>query len=208
MDASFPILMPQRKQARPAHRVETTSAHERAPRPFSKAIFLPRPPHPALPDRVAGFISFCSPIRHPSVCKHRQGPFTIAPGGQREIPFRNVFASAMDFTFTCDNPAFAVISGDRQNVAAKTSKSVSIKFTPPSAAPAQVNAVRILRNPLPCNRQSHRLGSGSRCCGVMSSHVYHRFRVSVVRPDRHVLQAWSTRLMCSAPLLGVCTNVG
>ncbi|CAN0144995.1 unnamed protein product, partial [Hapterophycus canaliculatus] len=69
-----------------------------------------------------------------------QGPFTIAPGGQREIPFRNVFASAMDFTFTCDNPAFAVVSGDRQNVAAKTSKSVAIKFTPLSAPPAQVNA--------------------------------------------------------------------
>ncbi|CAM9551391.1 unnamed protein product, partial [Pylaiella littoralis] len=62
-----------------------------------------------------------------------QGPFTIAPGGQREIPFRNVFAAATDFTFTCDNPAFAVVSGDRQNVAAKTSKSVTIKFAPPAA---------------------------------------------------------------------------
>ncbi|CAN0357840.1 unnamed protein product, partial [Laminaria digitata] len=60
-----------------------------------------------------------------------QGPFTIAPGGQRDIPFRNVFAKAMDFALTCDNPAFTIVSGDRQNVPAKTSKSVTIKFTPP-----------------------------------------------------------------------------
>lgn len=67
------------------------------------------------------------------VCRvdEKQGPFTIAPGGQKEIPFRNVFAAAMDFTFTCDNPAFAVVNGDKQNVAAKSSKSVTVKFTPP-----------------------------------------------------------------------------
>ena len=60
----------------------------------------------------------------------KKGPFTIAPGGQREIPFRNVFAKAMDFSFTCDNPAFTIVSGDRQNVPPKTSKSVTIKFSP------------------------------------------------------------------------------
>lgn len=58
-----------------------------------------------------------------------QGPFTIAPGGQKEIPFRNVFAAAMDFTFTCDNSAFSVVSGDKQTVAGKSWKSVTIKFT-------------------------------------------------------------------------------
>ncbi|CAN0065355.1 unnamed protein product, partial [Sphacelaria rigidula] len=58
------------------------------------------------------------------------GPFNVAPGGQRDVSFRNVFADAMDFTFTCDNPAFAVMSGERQNVPGKSSKSVTIKFTP------------------------------------------------------------------------------
>lgn len=51
----------------------------------------------------------------------------------------------MDFTFTCDNPAFAVASGDRQNVAAKSSKSVTVKFSPPQ--------VRFLPRYLNCTYQ-------------------------------------------------------
>lgn len=50
----------------------------------------------------------------------------------------------MDFTFTCDNPAFAVMSGERQNVPGKSSKSVTIKFTP------EVRTTMVKRSAHPC----------------------------------------------------------
>lgn len=88
-----------------------------------------------------------------------KGPFAIAPGGQREVLFRNVFAGAMDFTFTCDNPAFVVVSGDRQNVAAKSAKSVTIKFNPPE--------VGVLTRPCVCMRGYGSVFAGEQQIGCL-----------------------------------------
>ena len=41
-----------------------------------------------------------------------QGPFIIKPGSSLSIPFKNVFAQTKQFTFSVDNPAFVVKSGD------------------------------------------------------------------------------------------------
>ena len=41
-----------------------------------------------------------------------QGPFNIKPGSSISIPFKNVFTQSTQFTFSVDNPAFIVKSGD------------------------------------------------------------------------------------------------
>lgn len=41
-----------------------------------------------------------------------QGPFTIKPGSSVTIPFKNIYMQAKQFTFSIDNPAFVVKSGD------------------------------------------------------------------------------------------------
>ena len=41
-----------------------------------------------------------------------QGPYIIKPGLSISIPFKNVFMQTKQFTFSVDNPAFVVKSGD------------------------------------------------------------------------------------------------
>lgn len=41
-----------------------------------------------------------------------QGPFIIKPGSSVSIAFKNVFTQPKQFTFSVDNPAFVVKSGD------------------------------------------------------------------------------------------------
>lgn len=41
-----------------------------------------------------------------------QGPFIIKPGSSVSIPFKNIFMQTKQFTFSIDNPAFVVKSGD------------------------------------------------------------------------------------------------
>ena len=84
-----------------------------------------------------------APVTWGHTLKHLQGPFKIVPGEQREIPFRNIFASAMDFSFICDHPAFVVASGEMQKVPAKSTNSVTIKFLPEvkSTEVAYINTV-------------------------------------------------------------------
>ncbi|CAM9160937.1 unnamed protein product, partial [Discosporangium mesarthrocarpum] len=101
---------------------------------------------PERPGEVEDTLIISSPVHGEYRCSLKgvcsptlpQGPFTIGPGEQREIPFRNVFAVAMDFSFTADHPAFVVTSGDRQNVPAKTSKPVVIKYSPEVSPSLQV----------------------------------------------------------------------
>lgn len=41
-----------------------------------------------------------------------QGPFIIKPGSSLTIPFKNIYMQTKQFTFSIDNPAFVVKSGD------------------------------------------------------------------------------------------------
>ena len=63
------------------------------------------------------------------VCKPQlpQGPFELADGGTKDIEFRNVFDSAMDFNFVCDDPRFTVNAGV-VNIPARGSKGVQVKY--------------------------------------------------------------------------------
>uniref|UniRef100_A0A7S2QVW6 MSP domain-containing protein n=2 Tax=Triparma pacifica TaxID=91992 RepID=A0A7S2QVW6_9STRA len=63
------------------------------------------------------------------VCKPQlpQGPFELADGGTKDIEFRNVFDSAMDFNFVCDDPRFTVNAGV-VNIPARGTKGVQVKY--------------------------------------------------------------------------------
>ena len=63
------------------------------------------------------------------VCKPQlpQGPFEMADSGTKDIEFRNVFDSAMDFTFVTDDPRFTVNAGV-VNIPARGSKGVQVKY--------------------------------------------------------------------------------
>jgi hydrocephalus-inducing protein len=56
-----------------------------------------------------------------------QGPFDVAPGGARDVPVRNVFATDAEYVFTVDHPAFSVGSA-RATIKAKESANCSVKF--------------------------------------------------------------------------------
>ncbi|CAM9698611.1 unnamed protein product, partial [Chrysoparadoxa australica] len=100
---------------------------------------------PEKPGKVHDTLTVTSPEYGVYQCELRgtcspplpQGPFTFAPGEQKELPFRNVFAANLDFTFTTDNSAFVVASGEKQTVPGKASKNAVIKFQP---LPAGVEA--------------------------------------------------------------------
>ena len=57
-----------------------------------------------------------------------QGPFDIAPGGARDVPVRNVFASDAEYSFTVDHPAFSV-GNVKATIKAKESANCNVKFT-------------------------------------------------------------------------------
>ena len=52
------------------------------------------------------------PIQGHCLAPRPQGPFNIKAGGGISIPFKNVFHQARQFSFSVDNPAFAVKTGD------------------------------------------------------------------------------------------------
>jgi len=56
-----------------------------------------------------------------------QGPFPVASGQARDLPFRNVFNEARDFTFVTDDPRFTV-GAAQQSLPTKSSKPVTVKF--------------------------------------------------------------------------------
>ena len=51
----------------------------------------------------------------------------MADSGTKDIEFRNVFDSAMDFTFVTDDPRFTVNAGV-VNIPARGSKGVQVKY--------------------------------------------------------------------------------
>ena len=55
-----------------------------------------------------------------------QGPFTIKPGGNITIPFKNIFHQARQFNFSVDNAAFSVKSGD--NIKPRRTYNIVVQF--------------------------------------------------------------------------------
>ena len=74
----------------------------------------------------------CALVGH-GVPPQPQGPLVVAAGGQGTAEFKNVFADAREFTFTVDNPAFAVGSQSAK-IDAKKVASIVVKFTTPADA--------------------------------------------------------------------------
>jgi hydrocephalus-inducing protein len=56
-----------------------------------------------------------------------QGPFLLPNGGSKDVEFRNVFGTAMDFSCVTDDPRFTVSAGV-VNIPARTSKGVQVKY--------------------------------------------------------------------------------
>lgn len=54
------------------------------------------------------------------------GPFTIKPGGNITIPFKNVYHQAKQFNFSVDNAAFTVKSGD--NIKPRKMYNIVVQF--------------------------------------------------------------------------------
>ena len=52
------------------------------------------------------------PLHGHCLASKPQGPFIIKPGSSLTIPFKNVYMQTKQFTFSIDNPAFVVKSGD------------------------------------------------------------------------------------------------
>jgi hydrocephalus-inducing protein len=57
------------------------------------------------------------------------GPFMIGSGASINIPFKNVFADAADFSVSCDNPCFA-IGAKVLKLPGKKPNPIAVKYTP------------------------------------------------------------------------------
>ena len=76
-------------------------------------------------------------LRGESLPPKPQGPIAIPPGGSTTVQFKNIFAAAADFVFTCEPAAFSVAK-PRENVPAKKETPVAIAYKPePGAPPAK-----------------------------------------------------------------------
>jgi hypothetical protein len=75
------------------------------------------------------------------ICKPQlpRGPFEIASGGSLDVEFRNVFDSALDFSFVTDDPQFTV-GASVVNIPARTSKAIQVKFTKADGSQNKVSA--------------------------------------------------------------------
>ena len=76
-------------------------------------------------------------LRGESLPPKPQGPITIKAGGTATINFKNIFAAATDFLFTCEPPVFTVAK-PKENVPSKKPTPVAITYKPtdPAAPPA------------------------------------------------------------------------
>ena len=70
-----------------------------------------------------------------------QGPFIIKPGSSISIPFRNIFMQTKQFTFSVDNPAFVVKSGD--SVKARKTYTILVTFDAKQADPKVVKTAKL-----------------------------------------------------------------
>jgi len=57
-----------------------------------------------------------------------QGPFSVQPGSDASIEFKNVFNEAHEFTFVVDNSDFMVSGSNSQRVEARKATTVNIKY--------------------------------------------------------------------------------
>lgn len=72
-----------------------------------------------------------------------QGPFRFQPGETKEVPFRNVFQEATDFTFVVDSPQFTLAKAS-EVLPAKTSKGVPITFQADPKNPTAAVSAKLL----------------------------------------------------------------
>ena len=95
-----------------------------------------------------------------------QGPFIIRPGSSVSIPFKNVFVQTKQFTFSVDNPAFVVKSGD----SLKPRKMYNILVTY-DAKQADSKVVKTAKLTVTCLSSAKATGTGLQ--GAASSWVYY-----------------------------------
>lgn len=75
-----------------------------------------------------------------------RGPFTIAKGQTQDIPFKNVFSDSREFTFTVDNPEFAV-AGEKATINGKAEFIAKVTFKGENAKPAGVSGKLLVSCP-------------------------------------------------------------
>lgn len=73
---------------------------------------------------VGGTYTF--PIAASCVDPQRQGPFTMRPGQNTAVPFKNVFAEAVSINATTDSPNF-VVTKKSESVAAKKTVNITVQ---------------------------------------------------------------------------------
>ena len=76
-----------------------------------------------------GGVEYISEVTASCVPAMPQGPFIMAQGASSDIPFRNYFSSAENWTFAVDSPHFKVGAASAQ-VPAKTEGKASVSFSP------------------------------------------------------------------------------